>query len=419
MQQWTTRTMKISVCILTLFTLLLAGCGAGTPAVPAVDVPPPTATAIPAAAVSDTIKAALQKTRDAATYRVQMDMSFKGNLEELGAIADPDEEFSLVNMTADVDGDNARISMTGLFASFMGIAEDQALEMLVVDGQTYIRGPLPLLGASESAWYIMDDAEGAVPFEPDSMVRSFAEEDIGVSGFTSTGSEQLDGQQCTVFTTTDTDALKALAQTDDQSGMLPTDMEDIERAEFKIWVCADGYVHQFLMTAEGRQSDESDELITMTMRMRLSDFGRAMNMSAPTDALPLDTALSFLDDDLPGLEELPDIDIPDMIGKPATADRTTTSTRYPLPPVVENLMEIEANDAINFQTTLSIAEAMEFYRREFIGDGATEREIVTVVTDTTFSMVFDGWAEDGRAVVVQGVELAPGQLNLNIRLEAV
>ncbi len=42
-----------------------------------------------------------------------------------------------------------------------------------------------------------------------------------------------------------------------------------------------------------------------------------------------------------------------------------------------------------------------------------------MVTDTTFSMVFDGWADDGRAVVVQGVELAPGQLNLNIRLEAV
>ncbi len=178
-------------------------------------------------------------------------------------------------------------------------------------------------------------------------------------------------------------------------------------------------MHQFLITAEGAESNESDELITMTMRMGLSDFGQAMNISAPADALPLDNELSFLDDDLLELEELPDIDIPDMTGESATTNQTTTSTRYPLPPVVENLMEIEADDSINFQTTLSIAEAMEFYRQEFIGDGATEREIVTVVTDTTFSMVFDGWADDGRAVVVQGVELAPGQLNLNIRLEAV
>lgn len=414
-----TRTMKISVCILTLFTLLLAGCGTGAPADPAADVPPPTPTAIPAAAVADTIEAALQKTRDATTYGVQMDMSLKGNLEELGAMADPDEEFSLVNMTADIDGDNAQISMTGLFASFMGIDEDQALEMLVVDEQTYIRGPLPLLGASESAWYIMDEDNGAVPFEPESMFGSFTDESIDVSGFTSTGSEQLDDQQCTVFTATDEDALKALAQTNDESGLLPTDMEDIERAEFKIWVCADGYVHQFLITAEGAESDESDELITMTMRMGLSDFGQAMNISAPADALPLDNELSFLDDDLLELEELPEIDTPDMTDESATTNQTTTSTRYPLPPVVENLMEIEADDSINFQTTLSIAEAMEFYRQEFIGDGATEREIVTVVTDTTFSMVFDGWADDGRAVVVQGVELAPGELNLNIRVEEV
>ncbi len=102
MQRWTTRTMKISICILTLFTLLFAGCGAGAPAGSVTDVPPPTPTALPAAAVSDTIEAALQKTRDATTYRVQMDMSLKGNLEELGAMADPDEEFSLVNMTADI-----------------------------------------------------------------------------------------------------------------------------------------------------------------------------------------------------------------------------------------------------------------------------------------------------------------------------
>lgn len=352
MKRWTTRTMKISICILTLFTLLLAGCGAGAPAGSVTDVPPPTPTAIPAAAVSDTIEAALQKTRDATTYRVQMDMSLKGNLEELGAMADPDEEFSLVNMTADIDGDNARISMTGLFAAFMGIDADQALEMLVVDEQTYIRGPLPLLGASESAWYIMDEDNGAVPFEPESMVESFTDENIDVSGFTSTGSEQLDGQQCTVFTATDEEALKALAQTDDESGLLPTDMEDIERAEFKIWVCADGYVHQFLMTAEGADSDKSDKLITMTMRMGFSDFGQAMNIRAPADALPLDTEMSFLDDDLLELEELPDIDIPDMTDESATTNQTTTSPRYPLPPVVENLMEIEADDSINFQTTL-------------------------------------------------------------------
>jgi hypothetical protein len=65
-------------------------------------------------------------------------------------------------------------------------------------------------------------------------------------------------------------------------------------------------------------------------------------------------------------------------------------------------------------------EVMSFYREELGSVGAVERDILTVVSDNTFSMVFDGWPEaDGLAVVVQGTSLGPDQFNVNVRIEEV
>ena len=71
--------------------------------------------------------------------------------------------------------------------------------------------------------------------------------------------------------------------------------------------------------------------------------------------------------------------------------------------------------AVNFQTELSLNEAIEFYRNQLTEQGLTEREINTAITETTFNLVFEG-AENDLAVVVQGVELG-AQRNINIRYE--
>jgi hypothetical protein len=54
----------------------------------------------------------------------------------------------------------------------------------------------------------------------------------------------------------------------------------------------------------------------------------------------------------------------------------------------------------------------------FTSSGYTERTILTVTSETTFSMVFDGH-ESGQAIVVQGVDFGDGTVNVNIRLEDV
>ena len=92
-------------------------------------------------------------------------------------------------------------------------------------------------------------------------------------------------------------------------------------------------------------------------------------------------------------------------------------TEFPLPPKVENFMNL-GDDVINYQTPMELTDVVDFYRDEFGKAGYKERPILTVIDDNTFSMVWDGHP-DGKAIVVQGVDLGNGNMNVNVRFEDV
>ena len=92
-------------------------------------------------------------------------------------------------------------------------------------------------------------------------------------------------------------------------------------------------------------------------------------------------------------------------------------TEFPMPPDVENFMDF-GDGAINFQTSMGLTEVVEFYRGEFANAGYDERDITTVINDDTFSIVWDGHPS-GQAIVVQGVDLGNGMVNVNVRFEDV
>jgi hypothetical protein len=93
------------------------------------------------------------------------------------------------------------------------------------------------------------------------------------------------------------------------------------------------------------------------------------------------------------------------------------NTKFPMPAAVSNFTET-GTDSINFQTKTNLTDTIAFYRAAFRGEGLTERTINTDITDTTFSMVFDG-DPSGKAIVVQGVDLGNGSTNVNVRYEDV
>ena len=109
----------------------------------------------------------------------------------------------------------------------------------------------------------------------------------------------------------------------------------------------------------------------------------------------------------------------DSGGPPAPSDSSNgssdSSADFPMPDDASDVYKL-GSDTVNFQTKLTLDEAMTFYRDEYGKQGYTERELLTVTSDTTFSMVFDGHAS-GKALVVQGVDLGNGTTNISITLQ--
>ena len=93
------------------------------------------------------------------------------------------------------------------------------------------------------------------------------------------------------------------------------------------------------------------------------------------------------------------------------------NTKFPLPSSVINFTDT-GNGSINFQTKMSLKDTIAFYRDAFSKQGLKERPETTAITDTTFSMIFDG-DPSGQAIVIQGVDLGNGTTNVNIRYEKV
>lgn len=123
-------------------------------------------------------------------------------------------------------------------------------------------------------------------------------------------------------------------------------------------------------------------------------------------------------------------------GAPGAA-ATASNSQSDAPPASENSGGNSAanpsdfpvtGDAFNFfdmgdgnllyYSNLSQEEVMAFYRAEFDARGYTERELLTVISDGVFSMVFDG-DPSGKAVVIQSVDLGDGSCTVSIRLEDV
>ena len=96
---------------------------------------------------------------------------------------------------------------------------------------------------------------------------------------------------------------------------------------------------------------------------------------------------------------------------------SNVDSQFPMTPDAYNVTEI-GDDSLLYYTKLSAEEAMDFYREEYAARGYTEREILTQVSEGTFSMVFDG-DPSGKSVVVQSVDLGDGSRTIAIRLESV
>lgn len=96
---------------------------------------------------------------------------------------------------------------------------------------------------------------------------------------------------------------------------------------------------------------------------------------------------------------------------------TTVQTDFVMTSDAFNVTDM-GDGSILFYSKMSLDDLMKFYREEYSGRDYTEREGLTVTSETTFSMVFDG-DPSGKALVIQSVDLGNGSRTVAIRLEDV
>jgi hypothetical protein len=110
-------------------------------------------------------------------------------------------------------------------------------------------------------------------------------------------------------------------------------------------------------------------------------------------------------------------DQPTAAAAPTTNNNTTVKTDFVMTSDAFNITDM-GDGSILFFSKMSLDDLMKFYREEYSGRDYIEREGSTSISDTTFSMVFDG-DPSGKALVIQSVDLGDGSRTVAIRLEDV
>ncbi len=296
------------ILLLTALTLTLVGCGgigaAPTP-VPPTNTPLPTPTPRPTAtprptptpvpptqpptpASTDVIQSGLIATADADTYRIELSFKTKGAMGEGAPAASADGMIEIINLKGEVAGDNSRIVLSGFFAALLSGDPEKGTEFLTVDGTSYIRGPAPLFGAPDDAWYELPPGQQspAETVDPDQITGSLRGSNVDLSRFTPGGFETLDGQRCAIFVG-DRETTINLLNGVNQQGTLPFAPQDVDQAETRLSICEDGRLHKMTIDVTGAAEGQT-EPTSVSMLLRLFDFNSEIQIVAPTDARPLE-----------------------------------------------------------------------------------------------------------------------------------
>jgi hypothetical protein len=196
----------------------------------------------------------------------------------------------VIGAEGEVVGEDSSIRLRGLFGQLLGADPAQGLELITVGGKSYVRGPVPLLGAPQAAWYALpeDGSSPANAVKPGEFVGGLTGADLDLSGFAAAGEEQLDGRQCRVFVGDKEATERAFARMSGEGLPGPQSFEEVRRAEMKFWVCEDGYFHKLTLDSEGVPEGQT-EPVSYLVTVRLFDFDADITIAAPPNPSPLET----------------------------------------------------------------------------------------------------------------------------------
>lgn len=236
-------------------------------------------------AAASTIQKAFDQTSTAKTYRIAFDMSAKGDLTGFPGMTSINQEMSLFGMSGSVNGKNSHLVFKGVLSALFGGDVNKGFEIMSVEGQTFIKGPMPMFGAPEDKWYAASSSFKSSFGEPSQMMNT--NQNVDLNGFRKTVTEQLDGRKCDVYVA-DKEASLGLARSINTGTTSTEDaLGSLDSAETKIWICDDGYLHQLAMNLEGHDKSKPTQKMAFQIKFRVSDLNTDIKIAAPANAAPM------------------------------------------------------------------------------------------------------------------------------------
>ncbi len=222
---------------------------------------------------------------------MDFDTTIKGALGTLPGSPGTNQELSFLSMSGSFTGKNSHLVLKGFIATFLGGDPTKGLETMNIDGKTYIRGPVAMLGAPEDKWYVStSQAAGNLP-RTDTFIGKSSTQNVDWNIFKKTGTETFDNRRCDVYTG-DKHAAREMFTSLDLGGTTNLDtLDQLDNAEIKFWVCDDGYMHQMLLNMEAHDAKKPTDKITLQLRLHLYDFGANIKLTPPPNPAPLQMPL--------------------------------------------------------------------------------------------------------------------------------
>ncbi len=245
----------------------------------------PRATIAPHTPVAGPLSDGWIKVSKARTLRFEMDLGATGYVARLSGLPGYKEGLSLIYLGADLSGNDNHMVMKGYIMTTLNMDPNKGLEILTVGDKSYVKGPQPMLGAFEDKWYYGPRSTMGATFDSPDLYRG---QNLDWAGFDKVGTETLDGKKCDVYQGGRDATFRFFDELSGTSLSAEDSFAQITRAETRIWLCPDGYLHQISIVLEGNPYTGSSQKGGITMRMHFYDMDKVITLAPPakSEALP-------------------------------------------------------------------------------------------------------------------------------------
>lgn len=245
-----------------------------TPTVPALRSP---GAATPLADLPPDVSGAFLKTKNASNIRYQISSTVTFTRDGK-PVTQPG-----ISAQGEGSGANQHIALSGMMNATGQLA---TFEIIIVDGETFIKGLAGIPGIDTGAWYHFPQELGNVSKDAPTAKTLLADldiQDLQRGQFKQNGSATLDNMNCVIWSAQNAQ----LAQ--DFSGIANSaeadrELERIDSSEFKLWTCSDGYMHQIQGVVKGHNSQNPSDAAIVELNFHLFDFDAPVKITAPQDA---------------------------------------------------------------------------------------------------------------------------------------